>query len=457
MSRFARDLVRIVAINLVVKPAWILAENGVQNVVGHESYGVYAALFSLTFVLATMLDPGLTQFATREIAARNLNRQQIFATVFWLKAGLSLAFPGVVFVVVSALGFTHTYMVWALIGAQICVAMTAFFRGVLQGTQRFYADGFFSVADKALLFPLLFVFWAGMTVEKFAVLNFFSTFVVALIAAGAVRRFARYPLPRLAQFRYVVKYAGNFAVMVLLYNLLDRLNPILVERWAGAQAAGLFAGAHRWFNAFSMYLWMVLPIFYAKFAQSRDTNLIAAGLPYVAIPLIGVGGFCVFHGEKLLFLFTRSSPHEIGLMSDVLSVMGLTLILAAIHNIFSTYLTATGNEKTVNVLIVLALLADVGVCALFVDEYGPLAGAYGLLAAHTVLFFGYPAALNVRGRIPLPYPVLFSLVVFAIVYLLTLKLTADWRWMISTITAASASGAIVAVLLRLARKRNLPK
>jgi hypothetical protein len=79
------------------------------------------------------------------------------------------------------------------------------------------------------------------------------------------------------------------------------------------------------------------------------------------------------------------------------------------------------------------------------------------LAAHTVLFFGYPAALNVRGRIPLPYPVLFSLVVFAIVYLSTLKLTADWRWMISTITAASASGAIVAVLLRLARKRNLPK
>jgi ABC-type thiamin/hydroxymethylpyrimidine transport system permease subunit len=49
------------------------------------------------------------------------------------------------------------------------------------------------------------------------------------------------------------------------------------------------------------------------------------------------------------------------------------------------------------------------------------------------------------------------LVVFATAYLLTLQLTAEWGWVISTITATFVSGAIVAVLLSQALKRNSQK
>lgn len=441
MNPFARDLVRIVLVNLLVKPAWILTENGVQNAVGHESYGRYAALFSLTFILATMLDPGLTQLATREIAADNPQKMEIFGAIFWLKLALAFAFPWVVWAGMAALGYTNWGMGMTLAGLQICVGVLAFFRGAMQGMQFFVADAFFSVADKALLFPLLFLFWAGMTAERFAALNFFVAAGCAVAAAALLHRRVAYPLPRTKLVFDVLWQSRHFALMVLLYNALDRLNLVMVERRMGAEAAGLFAGAHRWFGAFSMYLWMILPILYAKFAKSRDHRLIAKGLPFVAIPLIWVGGFCVFHGEKLLFLFTKSSAADMAAMTESLSVLGATLMLAAVHNIFSTFLTATGNEKSVNVLILFAIATNIGIFLALPADVGPSAGAWGLLASHTVLFVGYPALVRFKSRVPLPYSVLVGLAVFVSLYVALLKMTEGGVWWISMILSCSISGA----------------
>ena len=55
--------------NLLVKPFWILGiEVGVQNAVGNEAYGFYYAIFSFSYIFNILLDLGLTNFNTRNIA-----------------------------------------------------------------------------------------------------------------------------------------------------------------------------------------------------------------------------------------------------------------------------------------------------------------------------------------------------------------------------------------------------
>ena len=55
--------------NLLVKPFWILGvEVGVQNAVGNEAYGFYYALFSFSYIFNILLDLGVTNFNTRNIA-----------------------------------------------------------------------------------------------------------------------------------------------------------------------------------------------------------------------------------------------------------------------------------------------------------------------------------------------------------------------------------------------------
>ena len=55
--------------NIIVKPFWILGiEVGVQNAVGTEMYGFYFSILNLTYIFNILLDLGVTNFNTRNIA-----------------------------------------------------------------------------------------------------------------------------------------------------------------------------------------------------------------------------------------------------------------------------------------------------------------------------------------------------------------------------------------------------
>ena len=55
--------------NLLVKPFWILGiDVGVQNAVGAEMYGLYFTIFNISYIFNIILDLGITNFNTRNIA-----------------------------------------------------------------------------------------------------------------------------------------------------------------------------------------------------------------------------------------------------------------------------------------------------------------------------------------------------------------------------------------------------
>ena len=47
---------------------------------------------------------------------------------------------------------------------------------------------------------------------------------------------------------------------------MTKWDQVMLERMAGDVPTGLYAAAYRWLDAFSMYLWIVLPMFFARFA-----------------------------------------------------------------------------------------------------------------------------------------------------------------------------------------------
>ena len=68
-TRLVSGLFWVLLANVVVKPLWILGiEVGVQNAVGNQMYGFYAALFSFSYIFNILLDLGVTNFNTRNIA-----------------------------------------------------------------------------------------------------------------------------------------------------------------------------------------------------------------------------------------------------------------------------------------------------------------------------------------------------------------------------------------------------
>jgi O-antigen/teichoic acid export membrane protein len=59
----------VLLLNLLIKPFWILGiEVGVQNAVDVAEYGFYFAIFNMAYIFNILLDMGITNFNTRNIA-----------------------------------------------------------------------------------------------------------------------------------------------------------------------------------------------------------------------------------------------------------------------------------------------------------------------------------------------------------------------------------------------------
>src|SRR4030095_3110604 len=66
---FFKGLSWLIILNLLVKPVWMFfIDRQVQNLVGHEEYGKYFALLSLSYVLYFLSDAGLTNMINQRIA-----------------------------------------------------------------------------------------------------------------------------------------------------------------------------------------------------------------------------------------------------------------------------------------------------------------------------------------------------------------------------------------------------
>jgi O-antigen/teichoic acid export membrane protein len=96
----------VLLLNLIVKPFWILGiEVGVQNAVGNEMYGFYFAIFNLSYIFNILLDLGITNFNTRNIAQHPQLITKHLSGILGLKVCLLGLYLLVTFTVGAMLGY----------------------------------------------------------------------------------------------------------------------------------------------------------------------------------------------------------------------------------------------------------------------------------------------------------------------------------------------------------------
>ena len=92
-KKFAANLLFLFAVNLLVKPFWILGiDRVVQNKVGAEVYGTYFAVFNYSFLLSIFLDFGINNFNTRAVSRNNKRAGEYLMNLMFLKGLLSILY-----------------------------------------------------------------------------------------------------------------------------------------------------------------------------------------------------------------------------------------------------------------------------------------------------------------------------------------------------------------------------
>jgi O-antigen/teichoic acid export membrane protein len=256
----------------------------------------------------------------------------------------------------------------------------------------------------------------------------------------------------------LLKKSLPFAIITAVDSIHDRIDRVMLERILGDDgrvATALYDGAYRWFDAFQMFLWTVLPIFFARFAlhqtdYAEQSRLLTFGQRITALPLMFVSICIWFFGEKLLFLFTHSTAIEIAIMTDTLKILAIVLYINAFAAIFSTLMTSTGHENIATWLTLSAIALNILLNAIFIPRYGTVAAAWATAVSYSCMQLAYMLYTHFRLPVRLPIRQMMYLFVASAVAAATIYIVSSLQivWYVCVATSGVVY-LLIATLLKL--------
>jgi O-antigen/teichoic acid export membrane protein len=346
------------------------------------------------------------------------------------------------------------YFLAVLSFAQAIVQFLFFLRANFQANQYFMVDSTASVMDKFILIILVVIMLSQrITLDMFIYARLISLVASVIIFYIVSIKLFDYIAPKLdfANLKYLIKQSIPFAIITILYSLNEKIDSVMIDYLSRTSVdlnkqadAGLYAAAYRFLDASMMYLWTILPLFFAKFAYHHSDlkekqKLLNFGQVVVSIPMVFLSVFIFFYGEKLFFQQKSSSPEQIATMANVLRILFFSAAIQGVFAVYSTLLTATGFEKKVSSMVIGSIFINVIGNYIFIPIYGPVASAWITVASTSFLSLAYVYYTHINLDVKVPYKIILRLLVVfvlfgSVFYLLSLT---KLQWYLVTMLAGA--------------------
>lgn len=371
----------------------------VQNEVGHADWGMYSGVMSFAFLFIALSDLGVNQYTTQKLASEQDRLRELYPSLFSVKLILLIVYPILLLAAGWLWGYNERELYFLLLLCMLNGAsqLTQFFRANFQAQQRFKLDSLASVLDRAILLLLVgALFYFGVDIQRFIYSRFLAmvlTMLVFLLVSIKLYGWIR-PKIDLKKLREVMKFSLPFALVTVLYSVHDKVDQVMLEKLAGEVPTGLYAAAYRIVDVFSMYLWTVLAIFFARFAffindRGEKQKILDFGQVITTLPMAFICIFMQFYGDKLFFLLKDSTGEEMTTMVNCLSVLFAAVFVNSTFIIHGTLLTSTGHIQFVNKAVAVGIFLNIVMNLIFIPTYGAIAAAWSTLASFTLLGITY--------------------------------------------------------------------
>ena len=404
-SHFFKNIIFLLFINLLVKPFWILGvDRTVQNLVGDASYGTYLAIFNFSYLFYIILDIGLTNFNSKNIAQNNHLLSKHFVGISQAKIFLSIVYFLIIFLIGLTIGYNSEQLkLLAIIGLnQVLLSFILYVRSNIAALLLFKTDSILSVLDRVLMILICsFLLWSGLfstnnfNIYWFVYAQTISYIITLFIAIYIVLKHTgkliiRFNIPFILM---IIKKSLPYALLVLLMSFYNRLEPVLIERILpkdiSATQAGIYARAYRLFDAGNniSYLFSVilLPLFASVIKKGENLqNLVkqSFGLMLTMTGIIAI--VCIFYSQNLMELLYQKTASEtiesynirISESSRILQILMGSFVSISITYIFGTLLTANGNLKQLNLVAAIGVVINLSLNFIFIPIYEAKGAAF---------------------------------------------------------------------------------
>lgn len=436
--KFITNLAFLLFLNLLIKPFWILGiDRAVQNTVGAESYGLYAALFNFSFLFNILLDVGITNFNNRNIAQHNHLLNKHLSGIIFLRMMLSIVYFVVSISIALLLGYkgSQLWMLGVMLINQALISFILYLRSNIAGLQLFKTDSIISVLDRLIMIAICGVLlWGNIMHTPFKIEWFIwaqtSAYVISAIITFILVA-SKAKLNRLSWnpqfFMVILKQSYPYAILILLMTFYNRIDSVMLERLLpnGAEQAGVYAQAYRLLDASNMiaYLFsgLLLPMFSHMIKKKQSLfELVELSFSLIAVPAMIVMSLCFFNSNEIMTLLYHQHVEQSALVFKM--IMSCFLAISSVY-IFGTLLTANGNLKYLNIVATSGMLLNIGLNLYLIPRFQAKGAAFSSLitqyitAGLQIILAHFVFKLDFQWKLALRYLLFLSLCLATFYYL----------------------------------------
>ena len=397
----------VLLLNLLIKPFWILGiEVGVQNAVGEVEYGLYYGIFSLAYIFNILLDLGVTNFNTRNIARHPHLISKHLGGVLCIKLLLLALYVVVTLTAGLLLGYDSRqfYLLAFLCLNQFLNSLILYLRSNFEGLLLFRWDSVISILDRVVMILICgALLWLpghpGFRIEYFVYAQTAAYLLTALVSLAVLlarmpRGGGRVRLRFSKPFALaILKQSLPFALLALLMASYNRIDPVLLQRLIpdGTFQSGIYAKAFRLLDALTMIAYLVsvplLPIF-ARLTQTAGTDraeLTSTTRLVTSLMLVfSVTAALLLASldEPLMALLYDRHTHE---SAAVFRILIFGIIPISMTYVYGTLLTAAGRLRWLNILAATTLVINVAVNLCLIPRMGAAGSAWASLSAQSFM------------------------------------------------------------------------
>jgi Membrane protein involved in the export of O-antigen and teichoic acid len=422
-NRFLKNIIFLLFLNLLIKPFWIFGvDRSVQNLIGDSAYGLYNSIFSFSYLFYILLDLGITNFNTKNIAQNNQLLSKHFISISQVKLFLAFVYTIVLFsigLIIGYRGFSLTILTWCCIN-QILLSFILYLRSNISGLLLFKTDSFLSVFDRLLaIIVCSIILWGGfLSRENFSIMWYIyaQTFAYACTVILALTIVIKHTHKLNSRLNIpfclmILKKSLPYALLVLLMSFYNRLEPVLLERLLddNGYQSGIYNRAFRLLDAGNniSYLFSVilLPLFAATLKKGEDLRGLVKLSFSIIFSMTSVAAILgIFYSREIMELLYEMQSYETLEMyrnrilqsSQIFQILMGSFVAVSTTYIFGTLLTANGNLKYLNIVAASGVVINLVLNFIFIPKFESVGAAYTSLCVQSITaFIQYLIAENV--------------------------------------------------------------
>lgn len=453
LRRVARNAAALAAGGIVAQICFVTIEGLIARSLGESAYGIYGTVTALALAFVIFADGGMSFFLI-ERGSRDASRLPwLFGTTAALKLVLCAVIYPLALLVLPSIGYPPELVAFFAIYFGYVAIMTQqdTFAAVYAAQQRMHVNALFQGATPVAVLAAVAV--AVVVSPTLAAIG------VAYIAGGAFVagiwsiKTVREERPRIEPQRVgdVVRGSYHYGITFALYEILLRLDLMMLVLWRDLSEAGLYTAGFKLadvgLKAGTMMTRVIAPVLYAQSESApelyrRTCRVVIRGVGMAAV----LGCLLLALVAEAVLVLVFGEPFRAA--AAVLVLLAMSLALRLIASMLLVVLSASGDHGRRTAALAAGLGVAVTLNVAMIPRYGVIGAALARTTADAVYLVGMLGARRLPfGRLDAARWALTPVVIGATSYAVAVRLPVH--------LAAQSAAAVMLYLVALLLTRTI--